>query len=190
MKPSPSDQVTRHDVQLTRRHLRRLTLPQKLYSLVIIIVGALLAWLLSVRLLKFGQTVDYQGLPALGPKTVSLLQQYNAIFWWTAVGLLGLLLLYVVYGLVRRNTRLAQGKLMQQNAAITLIDTLSPAGKKVLSWAWQNRQEPLSVAVLQRTLHETRSHRAEKIAMAAEQEARLSLQKSQHSSPKSRGNNP
>jgi len=173
MKPTSSVKVTRHDVQLTRRHLRRLTLPQKLYTLIIIVVGFLLAWVLSLRLLKFGKTVDYQGLQALGPKTVSLLQQYNAIFWWAAVGLLVLFILYLVYGLVRRNYRRAQGKLMQQAAAIALIETLSPAGKTVLSWAWQNRQEPLSVAILQRTLIEMRSHRAEKIAMATEQAALL-----------------
>src|SRR5699024_5578588 len=97
MKPTSSVKVTRHDVQLTRRHLRRLTLPQKLYTLIIIVVGFLLAWVLSLRLLKFGKTVDYQGLQALGPKTVSLLQQYNAIFWWAAVGLLVLFILYLVY---------------------------------------------------------------------------------------------
>src|SRR5699024_934971 len=121
MNPTPSVKVTRHDVQLTRRHLRRLTLPQKLHSLIIVVVGLLLAWLLSLRLLQFGKTVDYQGLQALGPKTVSLLQQYNAIFWWAAIGLLVLFILYLIYGLVRRNARRAQGKLMQQTAAITLI---------------------------------------------------------------------
>lgn len=158
--------VTRQDVALLRRTLRHLTAAQKLLCVIAAIVTAFIGVSLLRWLLEFGRGIDYSGLQFLGNQTIAFLQQYNPFFWWGIAILCLLLLLYILYGFVAAMQRSVRGKLVRQDTAERLIQQLSPGGRAVLAWAWQDRRNPITVGVLQHALSEMRSGRAGKITLA------------------------
>lgn len=158
---------------MVRRTLRHLTAAQKLLCAVVVIITALIWWSLLNRLLAFGRAIDYSGLHALGAQTVALLQQYNPFFWWGVVALCTLLIVYLVYGFVAGTQRRVRRKLLTRDTVERLATQLSDSGRAVLDWAWQDRRDPISVGVLQLTLAEMRSGRAQKISLARQHDALL-----------------
>src|SRR5699024_1981897 len=158
---------------LVRRALRRLTAAQKLLCAVVILIAALVWWTAVTALLAYGKEIDYSGLQALGTRTVNLLQQYNPFFWWGLVALVTLLAIYLLYGFVAATQRNVRGKLVTSTTVQQLGTQLSPGGLQVFGWAWENRREPITVGVLQRTLAEMRGGRAARISLVRQHQAIL-----------------
>lgn len=165
--------ITRHDVALTRRVLRGLTLFSTLAGTFVVVVCLAVWWQLLQRILAFGQTIDYTGLQALGPQIVVFLQQYNPFFWWGVVVLGSVLLIYLLYGLVARAQQRVSQRQLSRETVQTLTAGLSQGGCEVLGWAWQDRRHPMTVHVLRQALAEMRSGRAGKIGLVREHEALL-----------------
>lgn len=178
-------QVTRDDTRLVRRTLRHLTAAHQITCLVVIIITALVWWNVLKRILAFGRGIDYSGLHALGAQTVTLLQQYNPIFWWGIIALGTLLIIYALYGFVASTQQRARRKLLTRDIVAQLASQLSEPGLEVMKWAWQDRRNPMTVGNLQQTLVEMRSNRASKITLARQHEALLdtSLQERTHTKP-------
>lgn len=181
MNPDTVLQVSRHDVALVRRTLHHLTAAQKITCAVVIVVAALIWWNILKRLVAFGQSIDYSGLHALGAQTVTMLEQYNPMFWWGVVALGTLLIIYILYGFVVSTQQRVRRKQLTRNTVEQLTTQLSESGLEVLNWAWQDRRNPLTVGDLQQTFIEMRSNRASKITLARQHEALLSA--SRHQSP-------
>lgn len=185
MNPDTVLQVTRHDVALVRRTLHHLTAAQKITCVVVIAIAVLIWWTIAQRLLAFGRAIDYSGLHALGAQTVTLLQQYNPVFWWGVVVLGTLLLVYLLYGFVHSSLRRVRRKLLNQLTVERLTTQLSASALEVLNWVWQDRRHPMTVGNLQQVLAEMRSDRAGKIALARQHEGLISraLQQSTPTKP-------
>lgn len=185
MNPDTLLQVTRHDVALVRRTLHHLTAAQKITCVVVIAIAVLIWWTIAQRLLAFGRAIDYSGLHALGAQTVTLLQQYNPVFWWGVVVLGTLLLVYLLYGFVHSSLRRVRRKLLNQLTVERLTTQLSASALEVLNWVWQDRRHPMTVGNLQQVLAEMRSDRAGKIALARQHEGLISraLQQSTPTKP-------
>lgn len=184
-------QVTRQDVALVRRTLHHLTAAQKIMCVVVIVVAAIIWWQVAQRLLSFGRSLDYSGLHALGAQTVTLLKQYNPFFWWGAVVLGTLLLIYILYGFVISTQQRVRRKMLDRETVDRLTTQLSPSAIEVLNWAWDDRRNPITVGNLQQAFNEMRNDRASKITLARQHEAALNvalrepqLQKQLHSTPK------
>lgn len=164
--PVPPLQTTRQDTRAVRSVLNHLTAGQKLVALAGVVIVAWVWWKLINWLLAFGDGIDYSGLQAMGTRTVDLLQHYNPFFWWGLVALVTLILLYLVYGFVAATQRHVRTRMISHRTAQDLVQRLSPGGREVLAWAWQDRRHPVTIGVLQRTLAELRSNRAAKITLA------------------------
>ncbi len=158
--------VTKNDVAIVRRTLYTLTATQKIVS-IIVITATIAACLALVRaLLQFGQSINYSGLQALGEQTVSMLQQYNPFFWWAVSALAVLILVYIAYGIVASTQRQVKSKIVSNETISRLGSQLSEGGREVLLWVWDQQRDPITVGVLQNTLSEMRSGRAQKISLA------------------------
>lgn len=166
MTTDTAPRVTRRDVSLVRHTLYRLTAFQKLVCAVAIGVGMAAAWLLGKKILAFGDEIDYGSLQMLGEQNLALLQEYNPFFWWGAAVAVALLILYLLIGFVAATQRRARYRLVSQTTAERLVNHLSPTGRGVLAWSWEDHREPITVGVLQRTLTEMRGGRAARIDLA------------------------
>lgn len=175
MNPDTTLQVTRGDVALIRRTLRRLTATQKLTCIVTIVVAGSVWWVLLKRLLAFGRSIDYSSSQNfLGAQAATLLQQYNPFFWWGVVVLITLLIIYILYGFIARTQQHVRRRLLTRPVVEQLAAQLSESGREVLNWAWQDRRDPISVGTLQHTLTEMRNGRAGKITLARQHNTLLS----------------
>lgn len=162
-------QPTPADFSLLRTTLLRLTASQKILSVVVVAVVALIWYDLLNRLIAFGQGIDYSGLPALGVQAVALLKQYNPFFWWAVVALCTLIIAYFLYQFVQGVHRRARLKIVNESTVAGLASQLSEPALDVLRWVWRERRDPLTVGDLQRTLHELRYSRYSKITLARRQ---------------------
>lgn len=169
MMTDTNAQVTKRDISLIRHTLYRLTAMQKLLSVLIIAIVALGAWVLGKHILAFGDSIDYSALHMLGDQTLGMLNEYNPFFWWGATIIMALIVIYLLAGIVAAMQRRTRSRLVRQPAAQRLVGELSPAGRDVLAWSWENRREPITVGVLQRTLTEMRTGRDRKIDLVNQQ---------------------
>ena len=167
--------VTRRDIRLLRRTVFNLSAASNLASVLIVVLAAVAWWPAVQKIRAFGETIDYSGLQALGPTVVERLQEYNPIFWWLAIIIGTLLLVYVLYALVMAIQRRLRRKLVRQITISGLAQQLSEPAREVLAWAWHDRREPISVGILQQTLTQMHSGRASRIALAREHAAALAL---------------
>ena len=174
MKPdSYTPQPNSQDRSLLRNTLLQLTAVQKIGCIAVIIIVALVWYKLLMRIVAFGHSIDYSGLPVLGDQGLALLNQYNPMFWWIVVGLCTLIIAYFLYGFVRGTQRSIQGRLIKEETVVLLANSLSEPALEVLRWAWQDRRDPITVGDLQRAYSELRSGRASKIALARSHAAAL-----------------
>ncbi|TEA77049.1 hypothetical protein [Allopusillimonas ginsengisoli] len=176
MKPTTSlQQPTRQDQSLLRNTLLKLTATQKIISVVVVAVVALVWYNLLNRLIAFGQGIDYSGLSALGVEAVALLQQYNPFFWWGVVLLCTLIIAYFLYSFVQSTRQSVRSKLVDEPTIAMLADELSESALEVLRWAWNDQRQPISVGDLQLAAAELRNGRAGKIELARSHAALLSV---------------
>lgn len=166
-------QVTRADAAQLRNTVWKLTAATHVFTVAVVIAVACVWWFLLHRLIRFGKQIDYSGLEALGPQIASLIKQYNPFFWWAIVALCSLIIAYFLAGFVQAMNRRAGSRHVSAETIARLADTLTPPAVGVLQWSWQNRREPITVGVLQRAVHELRSGRAAKIALAQSHDALL-----------------
>lgn len=158
----------RHDAALLRNALLRLTAVQNLISVAVIVAAALI-WLAAAKgLLAYGRSIDYDGLHAFGEQATALMKRYSPFFWAAIVAALTLIIAYFLVGFAQSMQRAARQRLVNADIIGQLSRQFGPDGLEVLNWAWQDRQHPITVGVLQRALGELRSGRAGKIALARE----------------------
>lgn len=163
----------RHDAALLRNALLRLTAVQNLISVAVIVAAALI-WLAAAKgLLAYGRSIDYDGLHAFGEQATTLMKRYSPFFWSAIVAALTLIIAYFLVGFAQSMQRAARQRLVNADMIGKLSRQFGPDGLEVLNWAWQDRQHPITVGVLQRALGELRSGRAGKIALAREHAALL-----------------
>lgn len=165
--------VTRRDIRQLHRTVFNLSAASNLASVLLVVLAAVAWWPAVQKIRAFGETIDYSGLEALGPTVVERLQEYNPIFWWLAIIIGTLLLVYVLYALVMAIQRRLRRKLVRQATISGLVQQLSEPAREVLSWAWHDRREPISVGILQQALIQMHGGRASRIALAREHAAAL-----------------
>lgn len=157
---------TAKDASVIRNALLKLTAAHKLVSVAVVTVTVLVWYVLLQKLVHFGKTIDYSGLQALGPHTVTLFQQYNPFFWWVVVALCSLIIAWLLYGFVQAQQLRARKALVSQAVIGDLAHQLSEPAKEVMRWVWHDTRLPITVGDLQRTLSELRSSRSQKITLA------------------------
>lgn len=173
----------RPDRALLRNTLMRLTMPQKLLSIVVTLVVALIWWPLLQRLVRFGDSIDYSGLHALGSDGLSFIQHYGTYVWWFAGLLCTLLIIYMLYNFVVFTYRLWQQRAVSESTLNTLIPQLSPDACEVIHWTWSERRNPITIGDLQRASHELGCGRFEKIRLAERQATLLNTHRNAKTVP-------
>ena len=139
---------------------------------VIAVVAAIWLWI-STTLIRLGKTVRYDGFEAFGQQVVDFLVRINPYIWW---GLVLILSLFVLAGLrkwMRHSLKHGKRTIVALSVIQDLNQRLSPEVIDVLRWVWQDTEVPITVGDLQLTLHETRSGRVRKLALARAQLAAL-----------------
>lgn len=169
MKQTSSPLTTPQDNAVLRSTLLKLTATQKILCTVVVAVVALVWYALLNRLIAFGKQVDYSGLQVLGNEATAFLQRYNPFFWWALVALCTLIIAYLLFGFVQSSRQRVQSKIVTAHTFQTLVDQLSEPARDVLRWAWQDRSQPVTVGVLQRTASELKTGRAGKIVLSRQQ---------------------
>lgn len=162
-----SDLPTAKDSTVLRRTLIKLTATQKIVSVSVVAIVALIWWDLLNRMIAFGRGIDYSGLSALGLDTITLLQHYNPFFWWSVVAICSVIIAYFLYRFILYTHQTWQNHLVKADVFADLIKQLSPAACEVINWVWENRRHPITVGDLQRVSHELRANRFSKIHLAA-----------------------
>lgn len=156
-----------------RTALFKLTATRKIIVTIVIAVVALAWYDLLNRLLAFGDGIDYAGLHVMGAEATALMQRYNPFFWWALVALSTVIIAYFLALFARASMRTARGRPIDEATFAQLSNGLSAPALEVLLWAWQERDEPLRVADLQRARDGLRADRAGKLQRAARQRAAL-----------------
>ncbi|WP_397474632.1 hypothetical protein [Pusillimonas sp.] len=169
MKQISSTRAAPQDQAVLRSALLKLTATQKILCTVVVAVVAIIWYDLLTRLIAFGDGVDYSGLQALGGDSIAFLQRYNSFFWWVLVALCTLIIAYLLFGFVRASGERVRGKIVNADTFQSLVAQLSEPARDVLRWAWQDRSQPVTVGVLQRTAAELKSGRAGKIDLTRQQ---------------------
>lgn len=175
-QPTVKDRLTIHQTIL------RLTAVYKGIAAIAVMVVALV-WLTVIsRILRFGRTLDYSGLEALGIDE-KLIKQYNPFFWWTVVVICTLLITYFLFNFVQYTRRLASQKIVSQDDTKQLLKKISPAATHVVAWSWENRRHPITVGVLQQSTAQLGANRYALICLAHEQAqlVETQMQASDHS---------
>jgi len=173
MKQTSGSRASAQDQTALRSTLLKLTATQKILCTVVVAVVAIVWYDLLNRLVAFGDRVDYSGLQALGGDAVAFLQRYNSFFWWALVALCTLIIAYLLVGFVQASRERVQAKIVTAETFQALVAQLSEPARDVLRWAWQDRSQPVTVGVLQRTATELRSGRAGKIDLSRQQASLL-----------------
>lgn len=172
MKQISSSRAAPQDLSVLRSALLKLTATQKILCTVVVAVVVIVWYYLLTRLIAFGAGVDYSGLKALGGESIAFLQRYNSFFWWALVALCTIIIAYFLVGFVQSSRERVRAKIVSADTFQNVATQLSEPARDVLRWAWQDRRQPVTVGVLQRTAAELRSGRASKIELARAQ-ARL-----------------
>jgi len=149
-----------------RSTLLKLTATQKILCTVVVAVVVIVWYDLLNRMVAFGGEIDYSGLQVLGGEGIAFLQRYNPFFWWALVALCSLIIAYLLFGFVQSSRQRVQAKIVGAETFQSLVAQLSEPARDVLRWAWQDRSQPVTVGVLQRTADELRSGRAGKILLS------------------------
>lgn len=169
MKQTSSTLATPQDTAVLRSTLLKLTATQKILCTVVVAVVVIVWYDLLNRMVAFGDEIDYSGLQALGGEAIAFLQRYNPFFWWALVALCTLIIAYLLFGFVQASRQRVRAKIVSAGTFQTLVAQLSEPARDVLRWAWQDRSQPVTVGVLQRTADELRSGRAGKILLSRQQ---------------------
>lgn len=172
MKQISNTRAAPQDHAVLRSALLKLTATQKILCTVVVAVVVIVWYDLLTRLIAFGDQVDYSGLQALGGDSIAFLQRYNSFFWWALVALCTLIIAYLLFAFVRASSERVRGKIVNADTFQNVVVQLSEPARDVLRWAWQDRSQPVTVGVLQRTAAELKSGRAGKIDLSRRQ-ARL-----------------
>jgi hypothetical protein len=159
-------QPTRADAALLRNTVLKLTAASRIFTIAVVIIIALVWWSLLHKVVAFGAGLDYSGLDAFGAQVATLVKQYNPFFWWAVVALCTLIIAYFLYGFVEAMNRRASARRVDADIVARLASRLTPPALQVLQWSWQNRREPITVGVLQRTSRELQMGRAARIQLA------------------------
>lgn len=167
MNPRPPASLSpKHDVQAIRSLVLRLTALQKAVCAAVVLVIALVVYRLLASMLGFGLGINYHSLLGVSADTNALLQQYLPWLWWGLAVLLALIVIHALYRYALASHRRSQQRVVNAQAFAQLADQLSPEGREVLGWAWENRRYPVTVGILQRTLRELHAGRAGQIDLA------------------------
>ncbi len=168
-----TSQPTRADAALVRNTVLKLTAATRAITVAVALAVGIIWWMLLHRVLDFGKGLDYSGLDALGERVAAIVRQYNPFFWWAVVALCTLIIAYFLYGFFQAMNRKASGRRVSADIVAGLASRLSAPAVRVVQWSWQNRREPITVGVLQRSLAELQSGRAAKIELAERHAALL-----------------
>ena len=174
MKTDSASQPTARDHAALRNALLKLTATHKAVCTAVTLVVALVWYWLVVRLVAFGQGIDYSGLDALGGPATEMLKRYNPYFWWALAALCTLIIAYFLVSFVRNSRRRVNARMVSAEVISGLAGQLSEPAKTVLRWVWDDPRYPITVGDLQQTAAELRSGRAAKIQLAQAHQALLS----------------
>lgn len=171
--PSSLSYAPRHDTRKLRSLITKLTLGAKVFALVVSVAVIFLWWLAARWLLNFGHHLDFSGLDALGEELLTYLERYNPFFWWAVVLIGSCIVLYALSQFVWRLHTQSLQRFVQEGDLTTLISQLHPNSIQVLDWCWEDRRNPITVGVLQRTASELSSGRVAKLDLVTRQQALL-----------------
>ena len=174
MKTDSASQPTSRDHAALRNALLKLTATHKLVCTTITVVVAAVWYGLVIRLVAFGQGIDYSGLEALGGQATQMLKRYNPYFWWALAALCTLIIAYFLVSFVRNSRRRVNARMVSAEVIEGLVAQLSEPAKTVLRWVWDDHRFPITVGDLQQTAAELRSGRAAKIQLAQAHQGLLS----------------
>ena len=173
MKTDSANQPTARDHAALRNALLKLTATHKAVCTAVTVVVAMAWYWLVVRLVAFGQGIDYSGLEALGGAATGMLKRYNPFFWWALAALCTLIIAYFLVSFVRSSRRRVNARMVSAEVISSLAAQLSDPAKTVLRWVWDDTRFPITVGDLQQTARELRSGRAAKIQLAQAHQALL-----------------
>jgi len=146
----------------------RYTLISRIAAAITVLVVCLIWWAIINRVLRFGRTRDYAAFDTLGPELLAWIQKYNPFFWWGLVVVCSIFILYALYAFVVFLHRRSQHIPISARSLEQLLGELNPASREVLSWVWDDRKNPITVGVLQRTALALRQGRYDLIRLSQE----------------------
>lgn len=164
----------RRDIKLVNQTLFNLIKGSLFIAIAFCVIVLAIYYFVAKKILQFGDRLDYSFLQGtVVDVSIEYLEKYDVYFWWGVVIILGLIALSIMNGFVRQRLDSHSRSRIPMPVARRLIAELSPHALEVLSWAWDDRREPLKVANLKSLSVELRRGRHGYIEDAREQEALL-----------------
>lgn len=144
----------------------RYTLISRVTAAAVVVIVALLWWAAIKKVVHFGSTRDYAVFDTLGPEILTWVERYNPFFWWGLVIICSIFVAYFLYVFVVFVHRRSQLTPISASSIEDLLGELQPGSREVLAWVWNDRREPITVGVLQRTVQALRQGRYEQITLS------------------------
>lgn len=166
MRPTSQDATPASSLSALRKLVMRLTATSKAVCAAVIVVIALITYHLLGRLVGFGRSLDYGALGGFSAQATELARQYMPLFWWGLAAILALIVISILYRYACASQQRARHRIVNADDFTQLTRQLSPEAREVLAWAWEDRRHPVTVGVLQRTIHELGAGRSGKIHLA------------------------
>ncbi|MGO3740942.1 hypothetical protein [Kerstersia sp.] len=164
---------SQYDLQVLNNYLRAKAQPALLRDGGIIVVAAL-AWLwVCWQGLSYGLAQRYEFLAKFSANAQDMALRSGPYVWWTLAALLSLGVLSLLRAWAREKINRHWEKIVPPGELAPLCRDLSSDGRAVLDWVWQDRDMPLALGDLKRTVAELASGRIEKFHIAREQSATL-----------------
>ncbi len=161
-----SDAPRLRDRHALHKTIFRYTLMSRALATLVVVAVALFWWAAATKIIAFGRTRDYAVFDSLGAEILDWVERYHLFFWWGLVIICSIFIAYFLYVFVVFVHRRSQLTPISAHSVAQLLRELQPGSCEVLAWVWQDRREPITVGVLQRTVQALRHGRYELIKLS------------------------
>lgn len=167
--------LKKKDISLLNKTLFDLAKPRLILRILVVIIACVLWFLVAQWLLKFGARQDYAFLDQFNTQIVSFLNSINKYIWWGVILIGNLILYFILYSWISNGIQRAGSIVPKPETTRDLINNLSPDGKNVLAWVWQDQREPITIRVLDQTRQQLKSDRVQRLAQVDQQRRLLGI---------------
>ncbi|CAM4221804.1 hypothetical protein [Kerstersia similis] len=164
---------SQYDLQVLNNYLRTKAQPALLRDGGIILFAALVWLWLCWQGLSYALAQRYEFLAKFSTEAQGMAMRSGPYVWWTLAALLSLGVLSLLRAWARERINRHWEQIVPPGELAPLCHDLSNDGRSVLDWVWQDRDMPLALGDLKRTVTELASGRVEKFHIAREQNAAL-----------------
>lgn len=167
--------LKKKDISLLNKTLFDLAKPRLLLRIFVVALACAIWLWVAQWLLNFGARQDYAFLDQFSTQIVTFLNSINKYIWWGVILIGNLVLYFMLYSWISGSIERAGSIVPKQEVINKLINGLSPDGKNVLAWVWQDQREPITIRVLDQTRDQLKGPRVQRLAQVEQQRRLLGL---------------